>query len=157
MTGKSRTVEEREECLRRLEEAAEAISRAGFVASMTAAGELYSVFAVEDSPLFYAFTAKCENGRVRVHAGIKGVRKALESLAPERRVAVLEKILEVPARYSVSIGLDGDTLLVVLDGDGMNQRDFTLNAYAFTVRLAGWLSEQIERAGRGEGLEDFEY
>ncbi len=144
---------DRSECMRGLEKNAELISRAGFLASVTPSGELLSMFTVEDTRLFYIFTATCQDDHVEVYAAIRGLGDELQALPPEARAKILEKILEIPLTYKLSVALQDGTLILHAYDSRQPTLESIGSAYAATVRIAGWLAEQLEKARRGQRLE----
>ncbi len=145
-----------ESCVKGLEEAARILSDAGFL-SVVEGGELTSFFGVEDSNLAFAYTAECtREGLVEVNAGIRGVAKEMESLDCEAREKLLRLILEVPAKYRVMIGMEDDILYISFPLEPAPARDRVGSTYAFSVSLAGWLADQLERLKKGGEAKPFE-
>ncbi len=145
-------------CPDELAKASEVLARAGFPVAYDPSGSVISVFRVEDSPLVYAFQARCGEEGVEVRALVKGFEQALRGLEPEERAGLLLGLLRLAWEKRVCVYL--------LDGSlAMEPRvprsiiEAVGEGFAATVNVAGWLAEMLGEdyggeAGEGGGKEE---
>jgi len=142
------------DCARLLERLHDAITSAGFFASIEE-GRLISLFSAEGTPLVAAFVVECDESGVQVTGGVKGFADAVAGLPCEAREKLLAEILRIPVQVRAMIGLEEGVLTVDVPVD-RDPYPTALAGFTLVARLTAWLAEQIARAQRGEPIEPFD-
>ncbi len=145
-------------CPDELAKASEVLAKAGFPVAYDPSGSVVSVFRVEESPLVYAFQARCSEEGVEVRAIIKGFEPALQLLEPEERAGLLLSLLRLAWEKRVCMYLLDGSLAMEPRVSG-NVIEAVGEGFASTVNVAGWLAEMLsedygDEAGKGGGEEE---
>ncbi|MEB3806316.1 MAG: hypothetical protein GSR73_02220 [Desulfurococcales archaeon] len=145
-----------DECRRSLEEAKRTLEAAGFPV-MVEDGTLTSFFAMDKEGAAFAYTVECsEDGRPEAYAGMRGLVERLKGLDCSARERFWLKLLELPSRYRVSVGLDKDLLLIYFPpGDPATVYTYVGSTYALGASMAGWIMDALEALEKGGEIPEF--
>ena len=143
-------------CTKALEEASNILSSAGFPVTVRD-GVLTSFFAVENSKMVFAYTAECTGpGMVEANAGVKGFEEEASDLECEAVLQIIKKLLAIPNEYTITIAMEEDMILFYYPPtEDHKAYTYVGTTFALSVSLAGWLSQAIEAARRGEPIQAF--
>ncbi len=143
-------------CVKALEEASNILSSAGFPVTVKD-GVLTSFFAVENSKMVFAYTAECTGPNiVEANAGVKGFEEEASDLECEAILQIIKKLLAIPNEYTITIAMEEDMILFYYPPtEDSKAYTYVGTTFALSVSLAGWLSQAIEAARKGEPIPEF--